>query len=439
MEINEILAEWSYRLKKGYPTIEDGKFTDPAELEILRQVLSENGINEMPSFVKSKTPISNTLTEQPQTDNSQTFDEDVLWENLFEGQYSKDDLISLIKSTELSEKDLIRVTRIVDAVGSESGIVELLQTQKNFDESTAKQVFRMATESDSYKQLLDMLNNPESQISLSELGQSGNLIEKVSATNVTTEFAKEMADLVPYTSVKMGRYEMFLRLFLQGGQSPSKKGDVEVNGEEMEVKSTISKGSGFRMRGQSGYGSGKQVQKSFLQQLENVYGKGGPNHGGSQNIPQDILDAYKTQNGQMWYGTKDSWAVLANKDMIEVQLRTLNEVVDMWGTALSEVYPNTSPETIKPYIAPAFDKDGAIDIKKVKVGLAAYEFTIYRAAEGFAYFIAINYQDNYGFIPNDVEGDALVDIFSSMFKVVSLPNTKNNSTPQDSLTAIELA
>jgi hypothetical protein len=419
--------------------MEDGKFTDPSELKVLHEILKENGINEMPSFVKSKTPISNTLTEQPQTDNSQTFDEDVLWENLFEGQYSKDDLISLIKSTELSEKDLIRVTRIVDAVGSESGIVELLQTQKNFDESTAKQVFRMATESDSYKQLLDMLNNPENQISLSELGQSGNLIEKVSATDVTTEFAKEMADLVPYTSVKMGRYEMFLRLFLQGGQSPSKKGDVEVNGEEMEVKSTISKGSGFRLRGQSGYGNGKQVQQSFLKQLNDIYGKGGPNHGGSQNIPQDILDAYKTQNGQMWYGTKDSWAVLANRDLIEVGLKEKDEVVQMWATALSELYPNTTPETISPFIAPAFKDNGDIAVKEAAARLAAYEFTIYRAAEGFAYFIAVNYQDNYGFIPNDVEGDALVDIFSSMFKVVSLPNTKNNSTPQDSLTAIELA
>jgi hypothetical protein len=419
--------------------MEDGKFTDPSELKVLHEILKEYGINEMPSFIKNKTPITSTLTEKNTIQEVEPLDEDSIWERLFEGQYSKDDLISLIKSSELSEKDLIRITRIVDAVGSESGIVELLQTQKNFDEATAKQVFRMATESDSYKQLLDILNNPENQISLSELGQSGNLIEKVSATGVTTEFAKEMADLVPYTSVKMGRYEMFLRLFLQGGQSPTKKGDVEVNGEEMEVKSTISKGSGFRLRGQSGYGNGKQVQQNFLKQLNDIYGKGGPNHGGSQNIPQDILDAYKTQNGQMWYGTKDSWAVLANRDLIEVGLKEKDEVVQMWATALSELYPNTTPETISPFIAPAFKDNGDIAVKEAAARLAAYEFTVYRAAEGFAYFIAVNYQDNYGFIPSDVEGDALVDIFSSMFKVVSLPNTKNNSTPQDSLTAIELA
>lgn len=63
MEINDILLEWSYRLKKGYPTMEDGKFTDPSELKVLHEILKENGISEMPSFVKSKTPVSDVVTE----------------------------------------------------------------------------------------------------------------------------------------------------------------------------------------------------------------------------------------------------------------------------------------------------------------------------------------------------------------------------------------
>ena len=52
MEINDILLEWSYRLKKGYPTMKDGKFTEPSELKVLHEILKENGINEMPSFVR---------------------------------------------------------------------------------------------------------------------------------------------------------------------------------------------------------------------------------------------------------------------------------------------------------------------------------------------------------------------------------------------------
>lgn len=419
MNWDEIVTEWSYRLPKGYPTMKDGKFTDVKELTILNEILAENGYNKV-------TSLQSTQLKEPK-------------QSIAEGTFGKKDLINLINNAELSEKDLIRVMRIVDAVGSESGIMELLQSQKNFDQPTSRQVFNMATEADSYKALLDMLNNPEKQVSLSSLGQTGNLVEIVTKIGISREFAKDMADLVPYTSVKMGRYEMFLRLFLQGGKSPSAKGDVEVNGEEMEVKSTISRGSGFRLRGQSGYGNGKQVQLNFMKQLVSLYGQGGPNHGGSQNIPQHILDSHKEQNGQMWYGTKDSWAVLANKDLIEAGFADKGEIVTMWATALTEMYPESSAGAIADFISPAFGDDGGIDMKEVASRLAAYEFTVYRAKEGFAYFIAVNYQDNYGFIPSDVQGESLVELFKKLFRVVSLPNTKNNSTPQDSLTAIELA
>lgn len=420
MNWDEIVAEWSFRLPKGYPTMKDGKFSDKKELAILNEILAENGIQSVPNLP--------TIKQAPKRKSA-----------ILEGTFGKKDLINLIQNAELAEKDLVRIMRIVDAVGSETGIMDYLQSQKNFDPQTSKQIFNMATETDSYKALLDMLSDPTKQIELSSLGQTGNLVEIVSKIGISREFAKEMANLVPYTSVKMGRYEMFLRLFLEGGKSPSAKGDVEVNGEEMEVKSTISRGSGFRLRGQSGYGNGKQVQLNFMRQLVDLYGKGGPSHGGSQSIPQPILDAFKEQNGQMWYGTKDSWAVLANRDLIETGLKDKDEVVLMWSTALTEMYPDSTPQAIAEFIGPAFANDGGVDMKEVASRLAAYEFTVYRSKEGFAYFIAVNFQDNYGFIPSDVQGESLVELFKRLFRVVSLPNTKNNSTPQDSLTAIELA
>lgn len=415
MRLDDILLEWSYRLPKGYPTMVDGQFTDAEELRILNEVLAQYGYSTLEEASASSTT------------------------SLYEAAYNKKDLIDLISSADLSEKDLIRITRIVDAVGSEAGIIEKLQSQKNFDPQTAKQVFSMATEAGSYKALLDMLNDPSKQIPLNDLGLEGNLVEKVASTGVSVEFAKEMGNLVPYTSVKMGRYEMFLRLFLQGGQSPTKKGDVEVSGEEMEVKSTISKGSGFRLRGQSGYGNGKQVQLAFLKELTALYGQGGPNHGGSQNIPQPILDTYKQQNGQMWYSSSDSWAVLAGRELLDSGFINRDELVDMWSRAIAEIYPDNDAQTIASFIGPAFSDNGDMDVKDAAARLAAYEFSVYREKEGFAYFIAVNYRDDYGFIPADITGTDLVNVFKNLFKVVSLPNTKNNATPQDSLCAIELA
>jgi hypothetical protein len=420
MTLDDILLEWSYRLPKGYPTLKDGKFTSKKELKVLQEVLAEKGIHETPDFTK---PTKKPVQKEERTNTT----------------FSKDELINIIKNTQLSEKDLIRITRIVDSVSSEEGIIELLSTQKNFDKTSSLQVFRMATESGDYRQLKSLLEDPAKQVDVDSLPQTGNIIKAVENAGVSDAFAKDMANMVPYTSVKMGRYEMFLRLFLRGGQSPTTKGDVEVNGKEMEVKSTISRGSGFRLRGNSGYGNGKQVQTSFMKQLVGVYGVGGPNHGGSQNVPQQILAAYKEQNGQMWYGSKDSWAVLANRDLIETGLKTKEELIEMWGTALAELYPDTTAESVGAFIGPAFSEDGSVNVRDVASRLAAYEFTIYRMKEGFDYFIALNYQDNYGFITPDTDGEELVKMFTSIFKVVSLPNTKNNSTPQDSMCAIELA
>ena len=60
---DDIIAEWSYRLPKGFPTMKDGKFTVKSELKVLQEVLTEYGIDEMPSFVKSETPVSEVIVE----------------------------------------------------------------------------------------------------------------------------------------------------------------------------------------------------------------------------------------------------------------------------------------------------------------------------------------------------------------------------------------
>ncbi len=99
MEINDILAEWSYRLKKGYPTMKDGKFTDPAELEVLHEILKENGINEMPSFVSSKTPVSDIVRE------------DVA--KILTEARSVEDIVDLVNNLELDPK---QVTKLYDRI-----------------------------------------------------------------------------------------------------------------------------------------------------------------------------------------------------------------------------------------------------------------------------------------------------------------------------------
>lgn len=55
----EIIAEWSYRCPKGYPTMIDGVFTERTEIKILNQLLEERGLEALPL---PKTDIEEALT-----------------------------------------------------------------------------------------------------------------------------------------------------------------------------------------------------------------------------------------------------------------------------------------------------------------------------------------------------------------------------------------
>ena len=45
---DSILAEWSYRCPKGYPTVVDGEFTEREEVEILNEILEGEGLSTLP-------------------------------------------------------------------------------------------------------------------------------------------------------------------------------------------------------------------------------------------------------------------------------------------------------------------------------------------------------------------------------------------------------
>jgi hypothetical protein len=333
-----------------------------------------------------------------------------------------------------------QISKLVDSSDSKEEIISLLISQKNFDEKSARQIFELSVEHKSHQQLLDILKNPSKQLDINKISQTGNIIDLVmKSTQCTYEFCESVADYIPYTSVKIGRYEMFLRLFLKGGKSPARKGDVEVNGKEMEVKSTMTKKSGFRLRGQSGYGTGTQVKLAFLNGLKNYYGKGGPNHGGTSGIPNDIFSAYKSQNGQMWYKDKKniSWAEMASTDIVAMSLANKDEIVNLWSESLVELYRKGTSQQIKNMLLPAFNNDGSFDKDEIIYRLAAYEFKIYKESEKFDYFIVLNYKNEYIIFPPNISDEEIVKIIKDKFSVTA-PSTLEKGTERDALTKLLL-
>jgi len=427
---DDILLEWSYRLPKGYPTMKDGKFTNKKELAILDEILAENNIRT-PSLMQEKEEAAEE--QQAQTVTLET-------------------LIDTLQKANLQQEDLLQIFRMVDAKQSGESVVQSLITLKNFTQQDSKLIFREAAETDSYKQLQQILSKPGKLIPLDTLikasaGKEANLFTLITKLGVSRDFMQYMADLVPYTSVKMGRFEMFLRLFLEGGRSPkgSEAADVMVYDKKLEVKATKT-GSGFRLRSQEKIGHGNDVAKYMTAVINQKFG-------GSNDIrqaedptqtaiPEDIMALRASRLENIYYVKKtESWAFVAFDRLLKEKKITLEEIKDIWANGLALVYKSTKPDVIRSKVVdPAIESDGSVGSDFYK-RLAAFEFYLYAGGDKpephFNYFVAVSGTGGFFMIDPKEDFDKLVNIFSTKFKVGS-PTTSQKSQAQDVLTSVEL-
>lgn len=79
--------------------------------------------------------------------------------------------------------------------------------------------------------------------------------------------AAELYDYATNTKPITGPGEVFLSLFIDGGARPTnkEKGDVRINGMEVEVKA-----NGGRLIGQKGYGDAKSMREAIKKALEDI-------------------------------------------------------------------------------------------------------------------------------------------------------------------------
>lgn len=435
MNLDDILLEWSYRLPKGYPTIKDGQFVDQKELQILYEVMDEYGINEMPSFVKSKTQVSDVVLEEEEVETASI-------------KMTKEQLIQTIEGADdLDQTDLLKIFRMVDSKKSQGGVIGALEEVKLFDKTSAQLTFREAADTDSYKQLESLLADQSKLIDVKDLKEEGNLFAEVKKLKVSDDFAEWMANLVPYTSAKMGRFEMFLRLFLKDGRSPKSAddaADVIVGGLKLEVKAT-QKNSGFRLRGQEKIGHGNDVAQTMLAGINKLYGGEADERVAvdptQSSIPETILKLADLKKQNIYYkNPKDSWAYQAFEDLLKNKKATLTQIQDLWTNGLSKVYRAAEESDIQKYVLPAIGSNG-IPTADFNSRLAAFEFLIYSGAiKGklhFDMFMAIGGSGQYLLIDPKMDFEKILNIFQTKFKIGS-PTTSYKSQAQDLLTSNEL-
>jgi len=462
MDKESIIREWFYRLPKGYA---ESPYTK-AEMDILHEVLEENGINgsifvnENSGYYKTDPgpkrwykPYGDKYTEYEKATNKNLKEVDQLDQAFHDAElvddskkkhsieeynflsnqlltegYTKSDLINVIKETPLPDKLIQYISRLIDSANSQTSAIKGLE-KRNFDNTSSKIMFDKAVEMDSYKQLQDLIAGEVQGIDFDTLGTEGNLQSTIDKVGFSKEYADWLYNYRPAIGgVNVGAGENILRVILKGGHVPT-KGDVGAEGIEIELKATQTKSSGFRMRGQSGYGSGYDVALKVFEAIAAAYG---------EELPENFPDVTSDNRIQLYYKSgKPSLADEYFKDLIKKKKLKTNQIADIYGTAVKSLYKNYKGNLETEVFVPSIKSDGSLDIAELLPRFAAVEFQYYAASEPWEAFMVLNYNKDYFIMRKNNSVEDLADIFKDKFNI-GAPNTKPKATSQDSMTSVNL-
>jgi len=429
MSTDKIIVEWFYRLPKGYAM---EPYTE-AELAVLQEVLTEFNITV------DREPTDTTV-EEIAKDDSTVIAESLIYEQLIEEDeppsntlltegYTKDDLINVIRDTTLPDKLISYISRLIDSATAQTSVIKSLEGRR-FDSKTSRMLFDKAVEFDSYQELQSLVTSDATGIPYEDLGVEGNLQTFIDKVGFSNEYADWLYNYRPAVGgVNVGAGENMLRVILRGGHVPS-KGDVGAGNIEIELKSTQTKRSGFRMRGQSGYGIGYDVAQKIFQHIETAYGS---------NLPSGFID-YKSGSNlmQLYYKSgKESLSDEYFKDLVGSKKLTADNVRTLYADAFNGMYKGYSGDLKAEVFNDSIRNDGTIDASKLLPRLAAIEFRYYADAEPWDSFMVLNHQKDYLIINKDSSFNELVDIFESKFNI-DAGNTKPKATAQDSVVGVQL-
>jgi hypothetical protein len=411
MDIQEqVIREWFFRLPKGYT---EPPYTD-SELMVLAETMRDLGVASDIFQIDTLARI----TESANNVNTSV---------LTEAAVTKDDLIDLIKTTELPTHVLQYIARQIDSLASESSVIKILK-DKGYDDQHSKRLFDKSVEYESYNELRDYLSAPEKAISFAQLGTSGNLNSILSKTKLSDNYLEWLFLYKPTIGgVASGNAENLLRVMLKGGHIPS-KGDVGTDMFDVELK-TSQRGSGFRFTGQSGYGTGLEVSSFMFNAIAELYG---------EDLPDDFPDLGTNDTRiQLYYDSnKESLMDSYVKDLINRGRINKAQVAELYAMALKRAYKTFNGDIISDVINPSIDSNAKLNTKEFFPRLAALEFKYYADAEEWAALMAVNDSRDYIVLNKTSSIDELAEIFKSRFKLYA-PNTKPKATVQDSRVGLE--
>jgi hypothetical protein len=347
------------------------------------------------------------------------------------------DVINLLMEKDVSQDLSNRLYQIIESDATRLKVLSFLTSKytdcrkgTNFSSRTAKMIIDQSIEDRCYRQLENITLFPENRIEFDSLGISGNLLHKVKELGFTENFIAEVWNLrEPKGGVATGLGEIFMSLILRHGNNPI-NGDIAIGATEIEMKSTSkskTKQSGFRLRGQQGYGIGNRAGIHVFDAIR------------AKCKLHDIVgpDISIGKNEQLYFKSKESLADHYFSQLVSNKAIELNEIADIYAKSMQFVYSDADLSDLQSIFHKTIKSDGKLNIEEFLIQLAVFEIKYYQSIEHWAYIVCVNYLYDYVIIKND-QMDLLEDIVRTNFYILSPPRTTHTATSQDSVCALRL-
>ena len=241
MTVHEILTEWSYRLDRGYPEMDN-----PYDILVLERILKDSGFNSKDIDTTIRNLQENIFgpKEEKEETSPQTKDSDDEIGQLRTqlGSHSKKDLTDLINQMDLDEKQIQKMYHRISNFGSYKPILKSLRAS-SYKESEVKrysseiQILLEDLDPKETSQFIEYLSNPEKQLDFPSKSE-GNLFSIMPSDKVP---ASVMQQIISHTTQDEGKRgvgmgEMGMALVFKNVTDSKGKGDLALNGEEFEIK-----------------------------------------------------------------------------------------------------------------------------------------------------------------------------------------------------------
>lgn len=232
MTLDELLLEWSYRTKKGYPCLDN-----PSDIKILKTILERLNIpsEDILDELEDEKTYGNKDGE-PGVAGMEDSPSEVEPEN--DKSFSKEDLILLIKSTSISDQDAAKLAAQIQDLETSNPIkkyLELKAKESNIPNDQIKRFSTLLRDLEIQDNFFEYIKNPV-DFNLSAKNFT-DLISVIPSNKLKILYRKMVTTIVGNVSIGPG--EILFSILFKNVKKRDSKGDLDIGDKNVEIKASI--------------------------------------------------------------------------------------------------------------------------------------------------------------------------------------------------------